>query len=116
MCIEIHLILNPSPTAGTGATLAVYKNDVLVQQYTDQGVLGYWIKDKFCPVGADGTECTDYPPPQGTQMIPLDQTYRTVGALQINYLWPQNYITSGPTGSLQFDDIVAATQRVGCLR
>ncbi len=116
MCLEIHLAINPTPGTGTGATLAVYKNDALVQQFTDPGALGYWIKDKFCPQLADGTECTNYPPPSGTQMIPLDQTYRTVAALKINYLWPQNYITAGPAGSVWFDDLVAATRRVGCLR
>jgi len=49
---------------------------VRVQHFDAATPVGYWIKDKYCPSGADGSECTDYPPPAGTTMIPLDLTHQ----------------------------------------
>jgi hypothetical protein len=31
-------------------------------------------------------------------------------------LWPQNYITDPAMGTLIFDQMVVATQRIGCIR
>jgi hypothetical protein len=47
----------------------------------------------------------------------LDLQWRTTPSLQLNYFWPQNYITqSGVTGSMQFADMIVATKRVGCIQ
>ncbi len=115
MCIEVQVTLNPDPISGAGAELAAWKNDQLLVHFTDQAPLGYWIKDKFCPEGADSPSCTDYPPPSGTTLIPLDLQYRSTPDLVLNTFWPQNYITSGGAGSVWYDDMVIAKQRVGCL-
>lgn len=116
MCIEIHVRLNPDPGAAADAELAVFIDDTLIQRFTDTAPLGYWIKDKFCPRNADSPECTNYPPRPGTPMEPLDLQFRTTTDLRINALWVQNYITSGPGGSVWVDDLVVATSRIGCLR
>jgi hypothetical protein len=116
ICLEVHVKLNTDTTSSTGGELDVWKNDALVQHFDAQMPLGCWIKDKFCPTGADGTECTSYPNLCVQPYIPLDLQWRSTTALQLNYFWPQNYITSGPDGSLQFDDMVVATARIGCLR
>ncbi len=117
MCLEIQVKLNPGPSSGAGAELAVWKNDVLVQRFTDSGPPGYWIKDKFCPnPGADSPECTSYWPPAGTPKTTLDLQWRSTTALKLNYLWPQNYITSGSAGDVYYDDMVVARTRVGCIR
>jgi hypothetical protein len=113
VCLEVHVRLNPGASSGAGAVLEVWKNDVLVRRFDDSGPLGYWIRDKFCPTGADGQECTDYPAPADTI---LDLQLRSTLALKLNAFWPQNYITEGPDGSLQYDHMVVATRRVGCLR
>jgi hypothetical protein len=115
MCIEVHIKLNTDPGSSEGAVLAVWKNNTLVQRYDEKGAVGYWIRDKFCPMGADGKECTDYPPAQGTELLPLDLQVRSTSALTLNAFWPQNYITEGPEGSVQYDDMVLATARVGCI-
>ncbi len=47
--------------------------------------------------------------------MPLDLQYRSVAPLDLNAFWPQNYITSGPEGSVWYDDMVLATERVGCI-
>jgi hypothetical protein len=44
----------------------------------------------------------------------LAQQWRSTSALKINYFWPQNYNTAGITSSLLLDDMVVATQRIGC--
>jgi hypothetical protein len=116
MCLEVHLKLNTDPASSMGAELDVWKNDILVARFDAQAPIGCWIKDKFCPTGVDGTECTDYPNLCATPYVPLDQQWRSTTALQLNYFWPQNYITQGPDGSVQYDDMVVATSRVGCLR
>lgn len=115
MCLEVQVKLNPDPGSGAGAELSLWKNDQSVVHFTDASPLGYWVKDKFCPENADGTECTDYPPPSGTQMIPLDLRFRSTTDLKLNAFWPQNYITSGGAGSVYYDDMVVATTRLGCI-
>ncbi len=116
MCLEVHAKMNGDVTSSSGAVLEVWKNDALVQHFDGAAAVGYWIRDKFCPTGADGSECTDYPPPQGTQMIPLDLQWRSTQNLTLNYFWPQNYITDDPGGDLQLDDMVVATTRIGCIQ
>ena len=113
VCLEVHVKVNPGASSASGAVLEVWKNDLLVQSFTDAGPLGYWIRDKFSPTGADGQECTDYPAPADTV---LDLQLRNTAALRLNAFWPQNYITEGPEGSVQYDHMVVATRYVGCLR
>jgi hypothetical protein len=113
VCLEVHIALNSDPSSARGAVLEVWKNDARVQRFDEAGPPGYWIRDKFCPRGADGTECTSYPAPANAI---LDLQFRNTPALQLNAFWPQNYITAGPDGSVQYDDMVVATQRLGCLQ
>ncbi len=114
VCDEIHLKVNPDPASGTGAILEVWENDKLIRRFDDQGPLGYWVRDKFCPAKANGAECTTYRS-AGSKLVLLDQQWRTTQALKINYFWPQNYNTSSTDSSLLLDDIVVATRRVGCI-
>jgi hypothetical protein len=114
-CIELHIKLNPDPSSGMGAELGLWIDDVSVAQFSDSAPLGYWVKDKFCPDAATGTECTDYRPSDVT-LIPLDLQYRSTTALKINAFWPQNYITDPGSGSVWYDDMVVAKVRIGCLR
>ncbi len=113
-CLEVHIKLNTDVSSGAGAVLEIWHDDQLVQSFTDAGPKGYWIKDKFCPQGDDGTECTDYPAPFDTI---LNLQERSTASLQLNYFWPQNYITqAGTTAWVEYDDMVIATSRVGCLQ
>jgi hypothetical protein len=113
VCLEVHVRLNPDPSSSAGAVLEVWKDDTLVQRFDQTGPMGYWIRDKFCPLGADGSECTDYPAAADTV---LDLQFRSSQELHLNAFWPQNYITSGGRdGSVQYDHMVVATQRVACL-
>jgi hypothetical protein len=114
-CIELHVKLNPDGASGAGAELALWLDDEPRAAFTDTSPLGYWIKDKFCPDTATGTECTDYRP-QDPELVPLDLRYRSTTDLELNAFWPQNYITDPGEGSVWYDDMVVARRRVGCLR
>jgi hypothetical protein len=113
VCLEVHVRLNDDLGSGGGAVIDVWKDDVRLVHFDDAGPMGYWIRDKFCPDGADGTECTDYPAPADEI---LDLQLRSTADLQLNAFWPQNYITDDAMGTLTFDQMVVATSRVGCLR
>ena len=91
-CFEINVKLNPDPASGAGAELGVWIDDRSIQQFTDAAPLGYWVKDKFCPSAATGTECTMYRPASPT-LVPLDLQWRSTTALTLDNFWPQNYIT-----------------------
>lgn len=112
-CLEVHVRLNTSADSGAGAQLEVWKNDTLVASFDDASPQGYWIRDKFCPEGADGSECTDYPAPADEV---LSLRFRNTPELKLNAFWPQNYITDDGMGTLTFDQMVVAEQRVGCMR
>jgi hypothetical protein len=113
VCYEIHLKVNPDPTNDSGAVLEVWQNDALVRRFDDKGPRGYWVKDKFCPLDASGSECTAYRPANPTQVL-LDQQWRSASAMKVNYFWPQNYNTEDPNSTLMLDDMVVATKRIGC--
>ena len=114
-CVELHIKINPDPASAAGAELGLWINDTSVQQFSDTTPLGYWVRDKFCPDAATGTECTMYRPTSPT-LEPLDLRFRSVGSLKLNSFWPQNYITEGGAGNVWYDDMVVATRRVGCIR
>jgi len=113
-CYEIHQKLNPNPEVGTGAVLELWKNDQLVQSFNDSGPPGFWINDKFCPNDAQGSPCVGVFRPVSPTFVLLDQRYRTIPNLKINYFWPQNYDATGGASQLRYDDMVVAKQRIGC--
>ena len=112
-CYEIHLKLNPNPEVDTGAVLELWKNDQLVQSFNDSGPVGWLITDNFCANDAQGVPCVNNRPANPTFVL-LNQRYRTSLDLKINFFWPQNYDTSGGASVLRYDDMVVATQRIGC--
>jgi len=114
-CFEIHVKVNSDASSGAGAELGFWLDDRSILQFTDASPVGYWVKDKFCPDAAIGTECTDYRP-AAPVLTRLDLQYRNTTALKLNYFWPQNYITSGGAGAVWYDDMVVAKSRVGCIR
>ena len=113
VCLEAHARVNSDLSSSAGAVLEVWKNDALMASLSDAAPMGYWIRDKFCPEGADGSECTDYPAPFDET---IDLQLRSSPTLRLNAFWPQNYITGGGEGTLTFDQMVVATRRVGCMR
>jgi hypothetical protein len=114
-CYEIHMKLNPNPANGLDSVFEVWENDQLVRRFDNSGPYGWNIKDKFCPADSDSPNCTDFAPANRSQNK-LNTQWRNTTALKINYIWPQNYNTTGVNSSVFFDDLVVAKSRVGCVR
>jgi hypothetical protein len=114
-CVELMVRLNDAPDSAAGGELAFWLDDALMYHYTDTAPMGYWIRDKFCPGDADRRSCTDYAPPEDQRFQEvLNLQWRNSLDLRLNYLWLQNYVSSG-TGTVDFDDVVVATARIGCM-
>lgn len=116
MCIEVHVRLNSEMDSSDGAELALWIDEENVATFSDTEGLGYWVADRFCPKSADLPGCLDYPPAEGEAMGPLDLQFRTVEALQLNYFWPENYVSQENEAPLWYDDMVIATERIGCVK
>lgn len=114
-CIEIQITLNPNPSSAAGGELALFKNGVEVIHFTDSAPLGHWVWDKFCPTGATAENCVNYPPDPGEPLEPLNLQWRNSPNLRLDYIWPQNYNTANEPSDLWYDDIVVATERIGCI-
>ena len=116
VCIEYMVRLNDDSSSAAGGELAAWVEDELLYHFTESGPRGYWIRDKFCAADADSAACLDYAPSEGErEQEILDLQWRSDTTLQLNWIWPQNYISDG-AGDLRFDDMVVATERVGCIR
>ena len=114
VCLEVHAKLNTTLSSSAGAELEVWLNDRSMQRLTGDS-MGYWVRDKFCPENTSGTQCTDYRS-FVSAMAPVNLQFRSVGALRLNYIWIQNYISEGGSGSVWYDDLVVAKRRIGCLQ
>ena len=111
-CIEVHLEINTDMNSDAGSMLEVWKNNNLVQSFSPNGPTGGWVQDHYCPSGSTASQCQySY-----VSIAAPDLQVRTTSALNINYFWPQNYITSGSSpGSVWYSNMVVATKRIGCL-
>jgi hypothetical protein len=112
VCVEMHVRLNTDLASTTGAALEVWRNDALVQAYPETSGTGFWVQDHFCPAGANGADCNFAPFAPG----PLDLQMRSTASLQLNAFWPQNYVTDTTIGTVQYDDMVVAKTRIGCIQ
>jgi len=115
-CIEVMVRLNPDPASRSGGELALWWDDVEVVHFTEAGPPGYWIQDDFCANDLGDDELCEEFHPGGTPSELVDLQVRTTTDLQLNYLWPQNFNGSDRESTLAFDDIVVATQRIGCIQ
>jgi len=114
-CVEVHAKLNTDMSSATGSILEVWRNDSLMESLTPTSSTnsdGKWVQDHYCPADADMSRCTSY---SATAPQPVNLQVRTTTALNLNYFWPQNYITSGGAGSMRLSNMVVATKRIGCI-
>lgn len=116
MCIEIHVKLNTDPASSAGAVRDLWIDGKLVAHFDDAQPLGCWVRDKFCRETMLSTPQCDYPNLCATPYVPLDLRMRSTLDLKLNAFWPQAYVTSGPAGAVQYDDMVVAKSYVGPLQ
>lgn len=115
-CIEYQVKLNTNVATAQGGALSVWVDDALIYRYDETGPRGYWVAATFCPQNADTRDCLDYAPaPAQRANDTVNLRWRTSPSLRLNWVWLFNYMSSG-SGHLQLDDVVVATERVGCRR
>ncbi len=110
VCLEMHVKLNTDMASDAGSMLEIWKNDNMVQSFTATGPAGGWIQDHYCPASSTAPQC------QGTPSNgPADLQVRTTAKLNLNYFWPQSYVTSGGVANMWYSNMVVATKRIGCI-
>jgi hypothetical protein len=114
-CYEFYIALNTDLTSATGSALTVWKNDALVQSLDSNGPSGYWYIDDYCPASAIAADpfCKQHAS-QGQQESSPGLQFRTTASLQLNHIWMQSYNQYTTNNVLEFANVVAATQRIGC--
>jgi len=75
--------------------LEVWKNDVLIQRFPDTAGAGIGCRTTSAPRVPMARQC-NY---SSTAPGPLDLQFRNSPTLQLNHLWPQNYITDPASGA-----------------
>jgi hypothetical protein len=103
-CVE-HMVKLNNPVSASNGEHAIWLNGVRVSHLGPGFPTGSWSGGIFTQ-GAGNT------PFQGFQ-------WRTSNALNINWIWLQNYSPDdapGFSGTIMYDHVVAATSYIGCLR
>ena len=104
VCIEEMVKLN-NPVSAWNGEHALWINNVKVSHLGQGFPKGYWIGGRFYQ---DPTVNTTF---EGFQ-------WRNDSALNINWIWLQNYAPNDPPGfsaTILFDHVVVAKNRIGCL-
>jgi hypothetical protein len=99
-CVEQMIKLN-NPVTSLNGEHAIWLNDVKVSHLGQGFPNGFWNGGRF-------TQDPSGQPFEGFQ-------WRNTSALNVNWIWLQNYVPSSPFTELEFDHVVLATSRVGCL-
>ena len=103
-CVEFMIKLNEPVTASNGEQ-AFWIDGVLGQQLGPGFPNGNWVWGGF------------FPDPSGEPFEGFQ--WRNTSDLDINFLWLEYYVTTAPSGATygtMFDDIVLATEYIGCLQ
>jgi len=103
-CVEEMVKLN-NPTTAFNGEHAIWLNGVKVSHLGQGFPKGYWNGGRFMQ---DPTSTTTF---EGFR-------WRSTSALNINWIWLQNYSPDTPAGqttTLLFDHVVVATSYIGCL-
>jgi hypothetical protein len=110
VCMELHVKLNTDMASAAGSMLEIWKNDKIVQSFTATGPSGGWIQDHYCPQGSTAPQCAG-----SATNGPANIQVRTQKTLNLNYFWPQSYVTTGGAASMWYSNMVVATKRIGCI-
>ena len=103
VCVEQMVKLN-NPTTAANGEHALWLNGVKISHLGPGFPNGFWQGGRF-------TQDPNGSPFEGFQ-------WRSTSALNINWIWLQNYSPNDPpgySGTMLFDHVVAATSYIGCL-
>jgi hypothetical protein len=104
VCVE-HMVKLNNPVSANNGEHAIWLNGTKVSHVGQGFPTGSWSGGIFT---------------QGAGSTPFEGIrWRTSTALNLNWIWLQNYSPDDPAGvssKIMFDHVVAATQYIGCLR
>jgi hypothetical protein len=124
MCIEIHARAN-APGTSDGA-LAFYVDDQIVGDYRMGNPIGTWLRATFHTDGCEFSACTEPAPFEGFDFrnagdvgfksMFLDAYYERDTAASKRAVLEGRGLTVSDEQTILYDDVVAATERIGCRR
>lgn len=124
VCIEIHAKAN---TVGTSdGELAFYVDDRLVEHYRQGNPIGTWLRAQFHTGGCSFSACTAPAPFEGFDFrtsddvgfksLFLDAYYERDSSAAKRAVLEGRGLTVSDEQTIYYDDVVAATERIGCRR
>ncbi len=123
-CVEIHARAN-TVGASDGA-LGFWVDDVLVGDYRQGTPNGTWLRAQFHTDGCDFSACTDPAPFEGFDFrssgdvgfkaIYLDAYYERDSSARRRARLEERGLTVSDNQTILYDDVVVATERIGCRR
>ncbi len=124
VCVEIHARAN-TPGASDGE-LGFFVNDQPVGDYRLDNPIGTWLRATFHTDGCEFTACEDPAPFEGFDFrsndsvgfksIFLDAYYERDTAASKKSVLEGRGLTVSDEQTILYDDVVAATERIGCRR
>ena len=123
-CVEIHAKAN---TVGEyDGELGLWADDLLVGEFSPGYPVGTWLRDKFHPGGCDFSACTEpvpfegfsfrTSPEVGFKSIFLDAYYQRDTSERKRQWLEERGLTVSDEQIVWYDDVVVATQQIGCRR
>ena len=123
-CVEMHAKANR--VGSSDGELSFYVNDQLIGDYRPGNPLGTWFRATFHTDGCDFTGCADPSPFEGFDFrsseqvgfksLFLDAYYERDTAANKRAALIEKGLTVSDEQTILYDDVVAATKRIGCRR
>ncbi len=123
-CIEIHAKANT--VGATDGELSFWIDDGLVGDFRPGYPDGTWLRDQFHTGGCDFSACTPPEPFEGFDFrssdqvgfksIFLDAYYERDSSARKRMVLEERGLTVSDAQTILYDDVVVATERIGCRR
>lgn len=124
VCIEIHAKANT--IGASDGELAFYVDDQLVDHYRPGNPVGTWLRSEFHTGGCSFSACTEPAPFEGFDFrtsddvgfksLFLDAYYERDSSAAKRAVLEGRGLTVSDEQTIYYDDVVAATERIGCRR
>lgn len=124
VCLELHAKANA--VGASDGELAFYVNDQLVDHYRPGNPIGTWLRAQFHTGGCSFSACTAPAPFEGFDFrtsdevgfksLFLDAYYERDSSAAKRAVLEGRGLTVSDEQTIYYDDVVAATERIGCRR
>ncbi len=124
MCIEIHAEANT--VGASDGSLAYWIDDAPIVDYREGSPDGTWLRAQFHIDGCEFSACTDPAPFEGFDFrssdevgfkaFMLDAYYERDSSARRRTQMEERGLTVSDNQTILYDDVVVATERIGCRR